>query len=137
MRRYIFLREEQIYESLNKVRDAFLAAKDGNEVDKVIDGILTYDEKMKIGRRIIIANYLLSKFTIEEISQQLKVGRNTIMHVSRRLEKYRECFALIEKRGKTVEEKYEEKKFRHVGGSKQIKKLKVYSGFKRKDIERK
>ena len=52
MRRYVFLREKDIFEALNKVRDAFLAAKDGNEVNKIIDGLLTYDEKLKICRKL-------------------------------------------------------------------------------------
>ena len=136
-RRYQFLKEEQVYDALNKLREAFLAANNGNEVNEIINGLLTHDEKMKIGRRILIAEYLLSGFVIDEISHELKVGKNTVMHVSRRLEKYKECFALIERRGRTVEKEYLKKRYKGVGGSKKVLKAKVYSGFKRKDVKRK
>lgn len=94
--------ERDIFEALNKLRDAFLAARDGNEVNKITEGVLTYDERLKIGRRIIIAGWLLSGFGLEEICKQLRVGRSTVMHVSRRLEKYQEAFELVERRSKIV-----------------------------------
>lgn len=137
MRRYRNLNNEEIYEAFNKVRDAFLAAKDGHEVNQIIDGLLTHDEKLKIGRRILIANYLLLDFTMEDIVRELKVGMNTIMHVSRRLEKYKECFDLIHKRSKHVQDAYEQRKYRLVGGSTKILKTKEYTGFTRKDVKRK
>lgn len=136
MRRYKNLADSEYFEALNRLRSAFLAAKNGEEVDKIIDGLLTQDEKLKIGRRILIAEHLLVKLTIDEIVFQLKVGRNTVLHVSRRLEKYRDCFDLIEKRGIRVEKTYQNKKFKRSGGSKLIIKKKSYSGFKRKDVRR-
>ncbi|KKS70227.1 MAG: hypothetical protein UV41_C0032G0005 [Candidatus Daviesbacteria bacterium GW2011_GWA2_42_7] len=137
MRRYKRLNERDVFEAFNKVRDSFLAAKDGNEVNKIIDGLLTHDEKLKIGRRVIIANFLKSGISIDSIVRELKVGIATVMHVSRRFEKYRECFDLIEKRRKEVEEEYDKKKYRTVGGSKKVFKTKEYTGFKRKDVKRK
>src|SRR3989304_4344314 len=113
MRRYKRLDKRDILEALNELRNAFLAAKDGNEVDKIMDGLLTHDEKLRIGRRILIAGWLTSGFGIEEIVRQLKVGKNTVMHVSRRLEKYR-----------------------LVGGSQLVFKRKEYTGFKRKDVKK-
>ncbi|KKQ96642.1 MAG: hypothetical protein A3C27_01090 [Candidatus Levybacteria bacterium RIFCSPHIGHO2_02_FULL_39_36] len=136
MRRYKRLDKRDILEALNELRNAFLAAKDGNEVDKIMDGLLTHDEKLRIGRRILIAGWLTSGFGIEEIVRQLKVGKNTVMHVSRRLEKYKECFDLIAKRQKIVEKEYQNKKYRLVGGSQLVFKRKEYTGFKRKDVKK-
>jgi len=136
MRRYVFLREKDIFEALNKVRDAFLAAKDGNEVNKIIDGLLTYDEKLKIGRRILIAQCLKQKLSIEQTSHLLKVGKNTVMHVSRRLEKYEEWFELIEERSKKVEKEYEKRRYKSTGSPKLVKKNMVYTGFTRKQVKR-
>ena len=136
MRRYQFLKQDQVHEALNRLRDSFLAAKDAAEVDEIINSILTRDEKIKIGRRILIAEYILSEIPILEISNQLKVGKNTVMHVVNRLEKYKKGFLLVKRRSKKVEEEYLRKKYRGIGGSKQIIKTKVYSGIKRKDIKR-
>ncbi|MEK7573090.1 MAG: hypothetical protein AAB531_01565 [Patescibacteria group bacterium] len=136
MRRYKFLKEDQVYNVLNKLRNAFLSARNGTEVDEIINSLLTHDEKMKLGRRIIIAQYLLAGFGIDEIIRELKVGKNTVMHISRRVEKYGNGFLLIEKRGEKVEKDYLNNKYRNSGGSKQIIKTKVYSGIKRKDIKR-
>lgn len=136
MRRYRFLEKNEVFEAFNKVRDAFLAARDGNEVDKITDGILTHDERLKIGRRILIADWLLSGFGLEEICRHLKVGRNTVMHVSRRLEKYKDCFELINRRTEIVKKEYEKKSYRLTGGSKLILKKREYTGFKRKDVKR-
>lgn len=136
MRRYKRLDQRDVFETFNELRNAFLAAKDGTEVDKITDGLLTHDEKLKIGRRILIAQWLISGFGIEEISREMKVGKNTVMHVSRRLEKYRECFELIARRGKLVEKEYENKSYRQTGGSQLVFKRKEYTGFKRKDVKR-
>lgn len=136
MRRYKNLTEREVFEAFNKVRNAFLAAIDGNEVDIIIDGLLTQDEKLKIGRRLLIADYLLSGHSIDQVVKELKVGIATVIHVSRRLEKYKECFDLIERRSKKVEKEYNSKKYRETGGSKKVFKTKEYTGFRRKDVKR-
>lgn len=136
MRRYKFLSKDDIYESINRLRDAFLAAKDGIEVEDIINGILTHDEKLKIGRRIIIAEYLNSGVSLAEIANRLKVGKNTIVSVMKNLDKYPNSFYLIGKRKKKVENTYDNKKYRLIGGSKLIFKKKEYTGFKRKNVER-
>lgn len=136
MRRYKRLDQRDMFEAFNELRNAFLAAKNSTEVDKITDGILTHDEKLKIGRRILIAKWLISGFGIEEISREMKVGKNTVMHVSRRIEKYRECFDLIDGRRRIVEQEYDKKKYREIGGSKLVFKRKKYTGFKRKDVNR-
>lgn len=130
------MNKEEIFEAFNRLRDAFLAARDGSEVDTLTDGLLTHDEKLKIGRRILIAEYLIAGYPIEEISKLLKVGRNTVMHVKRRLEKYEGSFKLIERRRNIVEKEYRKKSYKSVGGPKLIFKKKDYTGFKRKDVKR-
>lgn len=136
MRRYKFLRREETYEALNRLRDAFLAAKNGNEVEEIINGILTHDEKIKIGRRILIAEYLKLGISLDEIARMLKVGKNTIVSVMKSLDMYPMSFELISRRSKKVEELYVQKKYRLIGGSTFVFKKREYTGFKRKDVER-
>ena len=60
MRRYRFLEKEEIFDALNKLRNAFLAARDGDEVEEIINGLLTFDEKMKIGNVKLKNNLILA-----------------------------------------------------------------------------
>lgn len=136
MRRYKFLTKEDIYEAFNRLRNVFLAAKDGNEVNEIIHGLLTHDEKMKIGRRILIAEYIKSGIHVEEIVKELKVGKNTIFSVMKQLDERPIAFEIIDKRSKKVEKEYRQKKYRLIGGSKLVFKKREYTGFKRKDVER-
>lgn len=136
MRRYKFLHKEDIYEALNRLRDAFLAAKDGNEVEEIISGLLTPDEKLKIGRRILVAEYIKDGMSFEEITKNLKVGKNTIASVMKSLDQYPRSFEIIDKRRIKVESVYNKKKHRFIGGSTLIFKKREYTGFKRKDVER-
>ncbi len=136
MRRYKFLDKENVYEALNRLRDAFLAAKDGNDVEEIINGLLTNDEKLKIGRRIIVAEYLKSGMNSRQIQTLLKVGFNTIAYISNQLDQYPQSFELIGKRSEKVEKEYKSKRFRLRGGSTLIYKKREYTGFKRKDVKR-
>ena len=137
MRRYKRLTKVDVYEALNKVRDAFLAAKDGDEVNEIINSILTTEEKLKIGRRVLIAEYLkIGSLTLDEIRLMLKVGRLTLQFVSRRRALHPRGFDLIGTRSKRVENEYQKKKLREVGGSQIVFKRKEYTGFKRKDVKR-
>ena len=136
MRRYRFLDKADIYEALNRLRDSFLAAKNGGEVQEIINSLLTSDERLKIGRRVIIAESLHSGLTIDEISKLLKVGKNTILHVSRLLDQHPKGFELIERRRKIVEKSYKNTAYKKMGGSGMFFKRKVYSGFTRKDVTR-
>ena len=136
MRRYKFLSKEDIYEAINELRDAFLAAKNGAEVEEIINGILTTDERLKIGRRIIIARLIRSGITVDEIVSSLKVGRSTVMYVSRKLDQFPYFMDLIIARHKKVETEYIKNKYRSIGGSNLVFKKKEYTGFKRKDVER-
>lgn len=137
MRRYKRLTKEDVYEALNKVRDAFLAAKDGDEVNEIINSILTTEEKLKIGRRVLIAEYLkIGALTLNEIRLMLKVGRSTLQFVSRRRALHPRGFELLSARSKRVENEYQNKKLRETGGSQLVFKRKEYTGFKRKDVKR-
>lgn len=136
MRRYKFLTKEDIFEALNRLRDAFLAAKDGNEVEEIITGLLTYDEKMKIGRRILIGEAIKAGLGFDEISKILKVGKSTIVSVMKTLDEHPDFLDLIQKRTLKVEKEYQGKKYRFSGSSKLIYKNKEYTGFKRKDVKR-
>jgi uncharacterized protein YerC len=136
MRRYKFLHKDEVYEALNRVRDALLAARDGNDVEQIMKGVFTFDERMKIGRRILIAEYLLEGVPFHEIAKTLRVGKTTIVLVSKNLEDYAKCFELIKYRSKKVESEYKGKAYRSFGGPKLVFKRKEYTGFKRKDVRR-
>lgn len=130
------MNKESLYETTNRVRDAFLAAKNGREVNEVIDGLLTRDEQLRIGRRVLVAEYLIAGITIEEIEKTLKVGKATVINVGKSLEKHPECFKLLKLRGRRVEKEYGSKRYRLTGSSKLIFKRKEYAGFTKKDVER-
>lgn len=128
--------KDDIYDAFNRLRDAFLAAKNGEEVEEIIKGLLTTDEKLKIGRRILIAEYIKEGLGIEEIAKTLRVGKNTIMTIAKKLDENSIFLDLINKRRKRVESEYSNKKYRFVGGAKLVFKRKEYTGFKRKDVGR-
>lgn len=136
MRRYGFITKNDYFEALNRLRDAFLAAKDGSEVNEIINGILTDDEKIKIGRRILVARALKNDNTYSDITSLSNVGRTTITWVAKQLRSYPKCFELIFKRSVKLEKEYERKKYRLVGGSQLVFKKREYTGIKRKDIKR-
>jgi len=135
-RRYRFLTKGSLHDALNKLRLAFLAAKDGNEVNEIILGVLTQDERIKIGRRIQIAEMLNKGYTYYQIRDELKVGPTTIALVERKMNEHQLCYELIGKREVRIEKEYKSKKYLKKGGSKLVFKNKVYSGFKRNDVER-
>lgn len=136
MRRYKFLAKEGFYQALNKLRAAFLAAKDGTEVEEIIKGILTSDERVKIGRRIQIAQMLQDGRTYEEIKDALKVGLTTINTVEKQTRAHPQGFALIDQREDKVESEFHARAYRKVGGSTRVFKKTVYTGFSRKNVLR-
>jgi uncharacterized protein YerC len=136
MNRYQFLKKEEVYQALNKLRAAFLAAKDGAEVDELMKGILTHDERMKVGRRIIIAQMLLDGMSYNEIISELKVGSPTIRDVDKKIKSNPACFKLINTREEKVEKTYTQKAYTKTGGSKKLFKSTQYTGYKRKDVKR-
>jgi Trp operon repressor len=136
MKRYQFLSEDGVYTALNKLRAAFLAAKDGNEVDDIIMGLLTHDERMKIGRRIQIAGLIKAGMPIREIKKELKVGLPSIMLVENKLNTKPRCFDLIGLREYKVEKAYKNKRIEKEGSPKLIRKKTIFTDFKRKDVKR-
>lgn len=136
MRRYKGINKSEIFEAWNRLRNALLAARDGNEVEEIMNALFTSEEKLQLGRRIIIAEFIKSEMSLLEISQILRAGNDTISRVVRKLEKYPRAFELIEKRGSKVESEYDKKKYRSVGGSKLVYKKREYAGITRRDIKR-
>jgi uncharacterized protein YerC len=136
MRRYSFLTKDGVYGALNKLRVAFLAAKDGNDVEQIIRAVLTNDERMKIGRRIEVAQMLKAKMTHREIAQYLKVGLSTIKLVDRKMHDYPKGYELIDIKEMLVEREYKARAYKKVGGPKLVFKKKEYTGFKRNDVGR-
>lgn len=136
MRRYKFLTKDDVYTALNKLRDAFLAAKNGEDVEEIMNGLLTTDERLKIGRRIIIAEMIRSGISFDEIVNSLKVGKNTVMYMARKHEMYPQFVDLIVARQNKVEKEYRKRAYRRTGGSGLVFKRKEYTGFRRKDVER-
>jgi|GEM_PF-1526917 len=135
-RRYKRLDQDDFYAAFNKVRDAFLAAKDGNEVNEVINALLTDDEKTKIGRRVLIADFLREGVAYREIADILKVSNNTILKIADLLENRAAGFDTVLKRSQKVKDEYKAKAYRRVGPSRVAYKRKEYTGFKRSDVKR-
>ena len=136
MRRYNFLTKDGVYGALNKLRAAFLAAKTGSEVEEIIMGSLTHDERMKIGRRIQIAQMLMSGATYDEIMSGLKIGRATIGFVEKQLTDHPLAYKLIDQREEKVEKEFKSRAYKETGGSTKVFKRRVYTGFTRKDVNR-
>lgn len=136
MKRYDFLVTSDVHEAFDKLRNAFLAAEDGSNVAEIINGILTVDEQIKIGRRILVAEMLAKGYVFDDIARELKVGKNTINLVAEKLAKYPECFNLIEGRVAKVESEFSKNAYKKVGGGKRVFKFKKYTGFSRKDVKR-
>lgn len=135
-KRYSFLDNESVYESFNRLRDAFLAAKDGNEVDEVISAVLTDDEKVKIGRRVQVANLIKSGMLYREIINLLKVGMTTVVEVEKSLANHPDGFELIFQRREKVDREFKDRAYQKVGGTKVVYKKTRYTGFKRRDVPR-
>ena len=136
MRRYKRLTKQDVLEALNEIRNAFLAAKDGNEVDEIINFMMTTEEKIRLGRRVLIAKWVEANNPLDDIYRILKVGKSTVQFVARRRHLYPRGFELIASRGNKVENEYQKRKYKETGGSKLWIKRKEYTGFKRKDVKR-
>lgn len=135
-RRYGFLSNESFYQAWNRLRDAFLAAKNGEEVDIIIKGLLTNDERVKIGRRAEIASMLENGWGYREIADELRTGMSTVQMVARKLAEHPECFKLLRDRTKKVEKEFSQRAYKKVGSSQLVFKKTKYTGFKRKQVTR-
>ena len=137
MGRYRRLKREDVVLVWQRLEDAFLAARNGKEVEQILLAILTPDERLKIGRRLQVAKMLREGRGYEDIMRELSVGKNTVALVARRLDQYPEGYGLIGKRQRTADREYQDKAYRKHGGSKLLLKPKRRTGFKRGDVERK
>lgn len=61
--------------------EAAKTAKDGKQLEKFLDGLLTPSEQIMLGRRIWISRMILENKRYEEISERLHVGPGTITNV--------------------------------------------------------
>lgn len=136
MKRYHFLTDKDVYDALNRLTDVFLAAKDGNEVREIINGLLTEDEKIKIGRRVIVAELVKSDMKVRDVVQIGRIGGSTVSFVRRMEQAHPKCYELINARHTKMEKEYAAKKYSKSGGSKLVFKKKEYTGIKRSDIKR-
>ena len=134
--RYFFLEQDDIFDALNSLRAALLAAKDGKDVDEIMFGLFTDDERLKIGRRIVTAQLINAGLPFREIQDQLKVGQATINIVAKKLIQYPRCFSLIGSREEKVEAEYQKRAYKKVGGSLQVHKKTEHTGFSRKQVKR-
>lgn len=134
--RYRFISSKDEYKATNMVRNAFLAGNNGQDVEEIINAILTTDEIIKIGRRIQIANLLAKGTPGDEIRTILGVGKDTVTLVAKHLVKYPKGFKLVCDREMKVEKTYKEKSARKIGGSTLVFKKREYTGFTRKDVKR-
>jgi len=91
---------------------------------------------MKIGRRIQVAQLIKNGAGYDEIIKILKVGKNTVTKVDKKLQDFPEAFDYIDKRENTVEDEFKKKAYAKKGGSLKVFKETEYTGYKRKDVER-
>lgn len=129
--------DKSLLEIYEKVGAAFLAAKDGKEVKAVIDAILTPDEKVKVGRRVLVAQLINNgNVTYEDLLKNLKVGKNTVSMVIHQMLVNPEGFEAIFRRVKKVDEEYKDKSFTSSILSRHIVGRKTRTNFKRTDVKR-
>jgi len=58
----------------------------GNNADSFVINLLTESERLTIGRRVLIANLILSGYTRMEINERLSVSPNTYAKIKRWLD---------------------------------------------------
>lgn len=77
------LSELQVIETLDALYTAASSLKGRTDMKAFLKELLTPSERLMLGRRILIARYLLSGYTHAEIGEHLGVGPNTIVKVER------------------------------------------------------
>ena len=124
MKRYGNLTKDQVQDALHKLRTAFLAAKNNQQVDEILHGLLTRDERIKLGRRIAISKLIAKGMGYDEISDELGVGKTTIIHVLKKIDSHPECFKHILNLEKKIQKQSKQKSKRGIGSSIQFFKKK-------------
>lgn len=75
------LTDEQRMETLDALYTAASTVRGRTAMKLFLRDLLTESERIMLGRRILIARYLLTKSTFDEIAERLKVGHDTIQRV--------------------------------------------------------
>ena len=68
---------------LNEFYNAVAMLKNKKEVEKFFSDLLDVNEIGMLSRRLLAAEKLLQEKTFEEIAQELKMGKDTILRVNR------------------------------------------------------
>lgn len=134
MARYDFLPRHAVEDALEKLRAALLAAKDGHDVDEIIQGLLTPDEYIKLGRRIEVARLLKSGMTYREISDDMSVGLSTVKLVARKLYERPRCYKLIHSTEQKIDNEHSKERYRKTGSLMMIRKRKIRTSRSPKDV---
>jgi len=77
------LQEKHKKAVLNKFYDAVASLKNKKEVEKFLTDLLDLNEVGMLSRRLLAAEKLYKGETFDEISQELKMGKDTILRISR------------------------------------------------------
>ena len=93
--------EREVIKTLDTLYTAASAVKGRDAVKLFLKDLLTPSERIMLGRRIIIARFLLSGETYDNITKRLRVGHDTIFRVQKWLDDqlpgYEQAIAGMEK----------------------------------------
>jgi len=99
--------------TLDALYTATSSLKGRDAMKEFLKDLLTESERIMLGRRILIARGLLSGMTYDEIVEELGVGKDTVLKISRwlrdQLPGYETAVAKMEKEFKNRREGKEEK----------------------------
>ena len=108
------LSKEQRIATLDALYTAAASVKGRADMKMFLRDLLTESERVMLGRRILIARYLLSHKTYREIIEELKVSHTTIGKVEQWLEDqfpgYEKAIGEMEKEYERRNKKYIDKK---------------------------
>lgn len=123
-------------EALEYFRSLLFTAKRGKDAYEIIENVFTEEERYAIGRRLQIADWLMSGASYLDIQDQLKTTNVTIGRVARRLGHNPEIFEKIIKRYNQDIKEIRDRSYSKVGGGKKAIKETVRTGFTDKDLTR-
>ncbi len=87
-------------ELLREVETLFYSCRSGEELQRLLRGLLSPDERVMLGRRLRIVKLLLEGKTHAVIASELGVGFDTIDRVRRWLERERAAYHLLVERAR-------------------------------------
>lgn len=123
-------------EALQYFRSLLFTAKGGQEAYEIIENVFTEEERYAIGRRLQIADWLMSGASYTDIQDQLKTTNVTIGRVARRLGRNPQIFEEVIKRYNQDEKEIRQRSYTKVGGGKRAIKKTVRTGFTDKNLIR-